>query len=155
MFIQELIFIYCDKIINSNGTNGSYFSVFASFSRWAFHATFLYFDFWLNNTETKERQTDCCNDISIWQGDILYISCMEMHRTKPLNIIKIYYVLQCSFNFCHTMTVAYLLRTYFLLQCRWSPSIFCLFLPLAVLMLLSGGNVRDENQAWKCDWRSD
>lgn len=74
MFIQELIFIYCDKIINSNGTNVFLLFFLPSTTLSAFFpvSAFLAFYFILAQVETKERQTDC-NDVFIWHG-ALYIA---------------------------------------------------------------------------------
>lgn len=47
MFIQELIFIYCDKIINSYGTN--VFSLLFSEN--------FFFGFWLKSKQKSGRQT--------------------------------------------------------------------------------------------------
>lgn len=59
MFIHELIFIHCDKIIDSNehGTF-SYFLYVSLASSASYSANLFFFGFLAQHFETKERQTD-------------------------------------------------------------------------------------------------
>lgn len=60
MFIHELIFIHCDKIIDSN-EHGTFFLLFICFDSQAaplIRLNLFFFGFLAQHFETKERQTD-------------------------------------------------------------------------------------------------
>lgn len=99
MFIQELIFIHCDKIIDSNGTEhfSYFFSVRSSLtpsSAFLYSANLFCFGFLAQHFETKERQADCAVMISLYGTGCRTYSSIKMQRQTNGNIIKIYYVLQ-------------------------------------------------------------